>query len=109
MRMMMESAAEDVMSDAQPVTARPLERAVASLPRSSTTTSPLRAESTRTRRRIRRARRLVGLTLGLTHGFKTILMPLRHRKIHLLSTTRLRRIERGAAEENRVDTRNMTM
>jgi hypothetical protein len=107
----MKSGAEDVMNDAQHVTVTLLERAVASPPRLLTTISLLRVESTRTRRRIRRGRVRSpgGHTLGLIHGFRTILMPLHHQKTRPLSTTRLLRTERGAAEESRVDNRNTTM
>jgi hypothetical protein len=109
---MMMSAAGDVRSDVQHVReAMPRERAVASLPRLSTTTFLLKVQFTGIGRRIRRARRrrLVGHTPGPIHGFKTIQM-LRHRpRIYLLSTTRLLRTERGPAEESHADIRNMTM
>jgi hypothetical protein len=108
----MKSAAGDVRSDVQHVReAIPRERAVASLPRLSTTTFLLKVQSTGIGRRIRRARRrrLVGHTPGPIHGFKTIQMPRHHPRIHLLSTTGLLRTERGPAEESRADIRNMTM
>jgi hypothetical protein len=109
MLMMMKSVAEDVKSDAQGVTARPRGQAVASLLQSSTTTSLLKAQCTRTGRKIRRERRRAGHTQELIHGFKTILTPRRHQKMLRLSTTSLLRTKSVAADGSRVDTRNMTM